>query len=155
MTYILGTTSLKHLEGVHPNLVAVVHGAIKITTQDFGVHEGLRSIETQKKYVDAGVSWTMDSKHLIQPDGLGHAVDLVPYIDGEYKWEWPPIYKIASAVQATATSLNVRLRFGGVWDKCLNDLGDDLEAEVDAYVARRKAMGKKANTDGPHYELLT
>ncbi len=150
MTYILGPKSLQHLEGVHPDLVAVVHGAIKLTTQDFGVHEGLRSIETQKKYVDAGVSKTMDSKHLLQPDGLGHAVDLVPYIDGTLRWEWPPIYKVASAVQATAISLNVKLRWGGVWDKVLNDLGPKLEAEVHAYGERHPGPDF---LDGPHFEL--
>ena len=45
---------------------------------DFSVREGVRTPETQKEYVAKGVSKTMASKHLIQPDGYGHAVDLYP-----------------------------------------------------------------------------
>ena len=33
------------------------------------------------------------------------------------------------------------------------DLAGDMGDEVAAYVARRKAAGKKAFLDGPHFEL--
>lgn len=45
MTYQLGNKSLQTLEGVHPDLVAVVKLAITLTEQDFSVGEGLRSVE--------------------------------------------------------------------------------------------------------------
>jgi hypothetical protein len=50
----LGQKSLKELEGVHPDLVAVVKRAIELTVQDFAVHDGLRTIDEQKKLVASG-----------------------------------------------------------------------------------------------------
>lgn len=35
----------------------------------------------------------------------------------------------------------------------LADLAGDMDDEVAGYVARRKAAGKKAFLDGPHFEL--
>lgn len=76
--YQLGKTSLQRLDGVHPNLVRVVRRAIEITAQDFSVNEGLRTLERQRRLVASGASQTLNSKHLKQADGFGHAVDLVP-----------------------------------------------------------------------------
>ena len=45
---------------------------------DFSVKEGLRTLERQKQLVAQGKSRTMLSKHLVQEDGYGHAVDLYP-----------------------------------------------------------------------------
>lgn len=74
MTYALGERSKERLEGVHPDIVAVVERAIAITKQDFFVGEGLRSVERQKKLVASGASRTMNSRHI-----TGHAVDLHPH----------------------------------------------------------------------------
>lgn len=82
MPFALGQRSLAQLEGVHPLLAGIVHRAIAITKPDFTAQEGLRSIETQKLYVKRGASKTMASKHLRQADGYGHAVDLVPWLNG-------------------------------------------------------------------------
>lgn len=152
MTYHLGSKSRAELSGVDPRLVAVVERAIATTPVDFTVHDGIRSVEEQKRYVAEGVSWTMRSKHL-----EGRAVDLVPWINGKPRWEWPPIYRIAAAMRAAAIDVGVTLRWGGVWDRSLNDLPatpSGLEAEVVAYVARRRAAGKRASIDGPHYEIV-
>jgi peptidoglycan L-alanyl-D-glutamate endopeptidase CwlK len=80
MAYSLGARSLAELEGVHPKLVEVVKRSIELTTQDFAVHDGLRTIAEQREYVRRGVSKTMNSMHMRQEDGYGHAFDLVPYI---------------------------------------------------------------------------
>ncbi len=82
MAFALGKRSLKRLIGVHPELAFAVHEAIKITKVDFGVTEGVRSMERQRKLVKKGRSKTLKSYHL---NGL--AVDLVPYIDGNYRWD--------------------------------------------------------------------
>lgn len=74
MAYVLGKRSKKRLEGVHPDIVAVVERAIEITDMDFFVGEGLRSVERQKKLVASGASRTMNSRHI-----TGHAVDLHPH----------------------------------------------------------------------------
>ena len=90
-------------------------------------------------------------------DGFGHAMDLVPYINGKLRWEWPPIYVIAEAVHQAATELGVNLVWGGVWDRTFNSLPakrDGIEDAVNDYVQRRHAAGhKKVFIDGPHFQL--
>lgn len=151
----LGKKSQAELVGVHPDGVAVVERAIEITAQDFTVFDGIRTEDEQAEYVRTGVSKTLKSKHLKQPDGFGHAVDLVPYINGKLRWEMPPIYIIAEAMHEAAEELDVALRWGACWDRPFLDLKRDrLEAEVSLYVERRKAKRKKAFIDGPHFELV-
>lgn len=153
MIFTFGQRSESELRGVHPDLVAVVRRALELTAVDFAVHDGLRTDAEQAEYVRTGVSKTMNSKHLLQHDGYGHAVDLVPYVNGKLRWEWPLIYPVISAVQLAARERSVSLTWGGVWDRALAALSDDLEAERDAYADRRRALGKKAFLDGPHLEL--
>jgi len=148
MAYSLGSKSKKELEGVHEDLVKVVERAIEITAQDFSVHDGIRTIEDQKALVEKGASKTMASRHI-----TGHAVDLVPYINGRLRWEWEPIYVIADAVRTAANELDVPIRWGGCWDQWLTESDDVPEDLVEDYVARRRAAGKRAFIDGPHYEL--
>lgn len=156
MTYGLSARSRAELKGVHPTLAAVVERAIRITQQDFAVHDGLRSEAEQRALVRQGASQTLNSRHRAQPDGYGHAVDLVPWISGRMRWEWPAIYPIAAAVRQAAEEQGVGLVWGGVWDRRLSDLpptAAGLKAAVEAYVARRRAMKRSAFIDGPHYEL--
>ena len=120
--YTLGKTSLSKLEGVHPSLVKVIKLAIQKTTQDFSVNEGLRSLDRQKRLVAAGASRTLNSKHLKQADGYGHASDLIPWGDfdgngtNEISWSWEHFYPIAEAMRAAAKELNIRVRWGGCWE---------------------------------------
>lgn len=159
MSYVLGKRSKEKLVGVHPDLVRVVERAIEITRQDFAVNEGLRTTERQRRLVASGASQTMNSKHLKQADGYGHAVDLVPYGDfdgngtSEISWHWTHFYPIAHAMREAAKILGVRVRWGGCW-QVLNDTDLDTEVLVQNYAAARKAQGKRAFMDGPHFELV-
>lgn len=140
MSYSLSQRSLKNLEGVHPNLVAVVKRAIEITEQDFVVIEGVRTQARQDELWAQGrtkpgpiVTWTKDaSSHGIGKDGYGHAVDICPY-----PVDWNDISKfdaIYVAMMAAAQELGVRLRYGGDWD-------------MDGKLRER------GETDSPHFEL--
>ncbi len=156
MTYVLGAGSLARLEGVHPDLVRVVKRAILITAQDFSVTDGVRTRAQQARLVASGASKTMASRHLVQPDGFGHAVDLVPYAGGRQVWDWTLIWPITLAVRQAAIEAGLPLVWGGIWDRQLADLPGDqrgLVSAVDAYKARRRATGKSAFLDGPHYEI--
>jgi peptidoglycan LD-endopeptidase CwlK len=144
----LGAGSLKELVCVHADLAAVVHRAIELSAQDFAVHDGIRTMPEQKKMVEAGVSQTLDSRHL-----SGHAVDLVPYVNGKLRWEWEPIYRIADAVRMAARELDVRLRWGGAWDVDFTASKESPEDMVIGYSARRRKAGRKPFLDGPHFEL--
>ena len=158
-TFKLGKTSLTKLDGVHPNLVKVIKRAIEITIQDFSVNEGLRTLDRQKRLVAAGASRTMNSKHLKQSDGFGHAADLIPWGDfdgngkSEISWAWEHFYPIAEAMRKAAKELNIRVRWGGCW-ATLNDTTKPTTQLVADYVAERRAAGKRAFIDGPHFELV-
>ena len=112
----LGKRSEERLVGVNPALVAVVRRAIELSTVDFTVLEGKRTLERQQELFDQGrtkpgkiVTWTMKSKHLD-----GDAVDLVPF-----PVDWSDTKKfdaIAKAMFAAASELGVKLRWGADWD---------------------------------------
>lgn len=112
MSYKLSRKSLDRMQGVHPDLVKVVLLAIELTDVDFGVTEGVRTIEKQREYVAKGASKTMNSRHL-----TGHAVDLVAYIGSEVRWDWPLYHKIADAMKRAANSLKVSIICGADWKK--------------------------------------
>lgn len=144
----LSKRSLSRLEGVDADLVAVVKRAIKITTVDFGVTEGMRSIETQRKYVDAGKSQTMNSKHL-----TGDAVDLVAYIGSDVAWELNLYDDIADAMKAAAIELGVPLLWGAAWNvPDITKWEGTMNAAMCHYIDERRAQGRKPFIDGPHFQ---
>lgn len=156
MTYSLGTNSRRELEGVHPALVSVVERAIVLTEQDFTVFDGIRTAAEQNALYKRGASqrdgYRRIGMHQRQGDGYGHAVDLVPWIDGAPVWDWDGIYLIADAMVEAARELDVNLRWGGCW-QVVNDLSGAPENWVAAYVKRKLSAGKRAFNDGPHWEL--
>jgi peptidoglycan L-alanyl-D-glutamate endopeptidase CwlK len=137
MSYALGSRSLGRLEGVHPDLVRVVKRAIEITTQDFMVTEGLRTLARQKDLYAQGrtkpgpvVTWTLKSKHI---DGL--AVDLVPFNDGKPDWTAGKNFdEIAKAMRDAAEELGVQITWGKDWN-------------------RNGHPGEKGESDSPHFQL--
>ncbi len=106
----LSRRSLERMQKVHPDLVKVVMLAIELTEVDFGVTEGMRTVERQRELYAKGASKTMKSRHL-----TGHAVDLVAYIGAEVRWDWPLYHKIADAMKRAANSLGVAIVWGGDW----------------------------------------
>jgi peptidoglycan L-alanyl-D-glutamate endopeptidase CwlK len=163
MAFVLGTRSREQLKGVHPSLVKLVEEAIKMTPQDFGVHSGVRTAREQKilfeKRATKKDGVRNKSKHQVQADGFGHAVDLVPWV-GNFRWEWPLIYPIAGVMGLLSVRMGVSIRFGGVWDRRMSDYirGDmsigqaaaAVQREVHAYCVRNPGPDF---IDGPHYEL--
>ena len=61
----------KKAEGINPQLLLILAVAYDLF-KDWTVFEGMRTRERQKKLVDRGVSWTMNSKHL-----TGRAADIL------------------------------------------------------------------------------
>lgn len=112
----LSQRSLTRLLGVHPDLVAIVKLAIQRTPVDFTVIEGVRTVAQQREYVARGTSKIMNSYHLPQADGLGHAVDLAPLVGGAIPWNnWQAFADLAAAVKACAAELGVPVEWGGDW----------------------------------------
>ena len=118
----LSQRSFQKLVGVDEQLVETVKKAIELTKIDFGVIYGVRNIEEQEKLFKSGRSQTMNSKHLLQDDGAGHAVDLMAYQDGEPCWEIQVYDEIADAMKEAAVRTGLKLRWGAAWH--IDDLRD-------------------------------
>ena len=110
MRFNFSARSLRNLEGVHPDLVRVVHRALALTPTDFLITEGRRTEKRQRELVAAGASKTMNSRHL-----TGHAIDFVPLVGGKVRWDWPLFPPVAKAFKDAAAELGVALVWGGDW----------------------------------------
>ncbi len=110
MSIVLGQRSLSRLEGVHPDLVRVVKKAAAMSSLDFTVLEGLRTVARQKQLKDLGATKTMNSRHI-----TGHAVDLAPMVGGTVRWDWPLYHQLAVIVKDAAKAEHVPITWGGDW----------------------------------------
>ena len=123
MGYSFGDTSLKRLEGVHPSLVLALKRAIKESKVDFGIASGVRTSWEQREKYEKGLSeldgYKKKSKHQIQEDGYGHAVDIYIW-DGENKkgvfdytkengWMW---LEVGRAILRASRLLGVPVTWG-------------------------------------------
>ena len=139
-----------------PRLVAVSRRALEITEVDFMVFETLRTKDTQAEYVRTGVSKNMKSKHLV-----GRAIDYVPYVAGQPRWEWEVIYPMAEAVRAAWRELYPTdpLRWGGSWSivNAADNRHFPMKKLMEMYINRRltHVPPKKVWNDGPHFEIFT
>lgn len=104
--------SIKNLAGVHPDLVAVMNAAIKDSSLDFAITEGLRTSEKQQRLAAAGASSTLNSRHL-----TGHAVDVAVFVDGQVRWDWPLYETLAVHVKKCALELKIPIEWGGDWKR--------------------------------------
>ena len=110
MPYKFSARSLSRMNGVHPDLVAVMKLAIQRSPIDFTVLEGTRTLERQKKLVASGASKTLNSRHL-----SGHAIDVAPLVGGKVSWDWPVYYRLEPVIKAAAAELGVEIEWGGDW----------------------------------------
>jgi len=148
MGFKLSSRSIGRLDGVNDNMVKVVKRAIEITSIDFGVTQGLRTVEEQKELVAKGASKTMKSKHL-----TGDAVDIVAYIGSRISWEITLYDNIAEAVKEAAIELGVAIRWGAAWHiPDITKYTGTMQEATDEYVALRISQGKRPFIDAPHFE---
>lgn len=127
--------SSDRMKGVHPQLVKLANAVILQSPHDFGISQGVRTMEEQRKLYAQGrngnpgpiVTWTMNSKHLIQKDGYGHAIDIVVYKDGKPDWSEKYYNEIADVFERVGNELGIKYVWGGNW---------------------------KTSKDRPHYEIV-
>lgn len=151
MAFKLSTRSLKNLEGVKPELIEVVKFAITVTRIDFGVTEGLRTVQRQRELVAAGASQTMNSKHI-----TGNAVDVVAYIGPRISWELNLYDDIADAMRLGAIEVGVPLKWGAAWNiPDIREWDGTMQDAMDFYVDTRRSQKRRPFIDGPHFELVT
>ena len=143
---ILSSRCELRLAGVHPDLVRVVQNAAA-GGAIFRVTEGLRTPERQRQLVAKGASQTMASRHI-----TGHAVDLLPLVDGQPTFDWQYYFPLADAFRAAAIAEGVPMVWGGAWGQEMAEYATAKAGQA-AYVARVKEAGKRPFLDGPHFEL--
>ena len=151
MAFKLSKRSLARLEGVDERMVRVVKTAISVSTIDFGVIQGLRTIEEQRELVAKGASQTMKSKHI---DGL--AVDLMAYIGSRGSWELTLYDNLAYAMKIAAEEEDVQVRWGAAWH--INDIREfdgTMQDAMNEYIDLRRSQGRRPFIDGPHFELMS
>jgi peptidoglycan L-alanyl-D-glutamate endopeptidase CwlK len=155
MAFRLGNRSKQKLEGVHPDMVAVVERAIELTKVDFGVTYGVRTVEEQEKLVASGRSQTMKSKHLIQDTGYSHAVDVVAYDGSDVVWEINVYDDICDAFKEAAIEKGVAIKWGAAWSEGdIRTYEGTAEDAMNNYIDLRRSQGRRPFIDGPHFELM-
>lgn len=137
--YQLGEKSLERLSTVKPALQAVVKRAIELSTVDFRVIEGIRTLERQKYLLKKGATRTLKSKHI-----TGDAVDLAPIINGQVSWDWKHFHPIAQAMKQASEELGTPIRWGGNW----------LPLSATSPNEKGEFPLSKTFPDGPHHELI-
>lgn len=146
MPNAFGARSLANLKKVHPDLVRLHEAVLPIF--DHSITDGARSLEEQKKNVEKGVSKTLDSKHIIQPDGFAHATDATPYPN-----DWDAVQRGLDAMRKADPTMAVArfYYFQGVMKGVASQLGIALRQGVDW---NRDTNVAESFIDLPHNELL-
>lgn len=122
---ILDPRSVSRLATVHPDLRAVVEGALERTPRLFIITEGVRTLERQRELFLAKKSKTMRSKHLPGTDGLARAFDFAIWEDkdedkvvdvDELSWKFPLYKEVADCFKQVAGELGIVITWGGDWE---------------------------------------
>lgn len=107
-------TSLERLEGVDIRLATILRIAIILTPIDFGIAEGLRDADTQKKYYDLGKS-QLDGTNKISKHQQGKAVDIYAWVNGKASWDNVHLAVVMGVIQAIANAQGIKLRWGATF----------------------------------------
>lgn len=106
---------IDRLHGVHPVLVRWVFHVGEILP--IVVVEGLREKDRQRKLFASGATKTLDSYHLMQDSGYGHAVDIAPLVRGTIDWEnLSQFWLLGGVGMAVAKQLGIPVTWGRDWD---------------------------------------
>tara|TARA_R100001480_G_scaffold29739_2_gene40530 strand:- start:485 stop:919 length:435 start_codon:yes stop_codon:yes gene_type:complete len=135
--------SKEKLETCHMDLQKIFNRVIEITSVDFGISEGYRTVERQKKLFDQGKSKidgiNKKGKHNYNPS---QAVDIYAYYDGKARYDLSHMSYLAGLVMAVGYEMYAglyvshKVRWGGNWD------GDG------------KILIDQRFDDTPHFELI-
>jgi len=124
--FVFSRRSRTKLLHVHPDLVLAVSRCLLYSEIDFGITEGLRTLERQRELLASGRSRTLNSNHLLQDDGFSHAVDVmasgdlnrdgvVDHKDRAVTWDRKWYGEIAQAMERASEELRIGIRWGGTF----------------------------------------
>lgn len=103
-------SSLNKMNGVDSKLVNLMEEAIKNSPYDFGITEGIRTLERQKELFAQGKTKTLKSYHLV-----GKAVDIKVYVNREVTWDFKYYKEVANHIKEVARKLGYVITWGGDW----------------------------------------
>lgn len=149
MAFKLSKKSKDKLEGVDNDLIKLAEFAISVSTVDFGISEGLRTVERQKELVEQKRSQTMKSLHL-----EGKALDVFAFINGEVCWELTVYDEIADAFAMASRAKDIPCMWGAAWT--VPDIGQwegTMEQAMHSYIDLRRSQSRRPFLDGPHFQL--
>ena len=116
----LSAVSKAKLGTCDKKLQDVINLAITKTKHDFGVSEGVRTIERQKVLLDSGKSTTMKSRHLANCNGESEACDIIVYVNGHVTWDIKYYRKVAKSIFEAAIELGIQIEWGGLWENFID-----------------------------------
>lgn len=134
--FLFSAHSKALLATVKPELQAVAVAALGLSTVDFAIVQGNRTLDEQRQLFGEGrtaaeclaagvpaafakpdaqkVTWTLRSNHL-----NGDAIDVCPVVNGALEWDndgskglWP---QIAATFKAASVKTGIRIYWGGDW----------------------------------------
>jgi len=123
-------SSLNKLAQCDDDLQRVAHMALKYSKYDFGISEGIRTIERQKEMIDHGKSQTMNSRHLPNDYGVSEAIDIKIYRNGQITWDPKYFRKVAGAFFKAAFELGIPIEWGGHWESLFDGPHFQLSKKV-------------------------
>lgn len=118
-----GDRSESYLATVEPALVGVSRVALAGSRYDFGVICGIRTVEEQRAEVESGNSWTMDSRHLPNQNGLSEAIDILVYDEnGKPTYEIGYYRVVAQSFVTAAIANRVFIELGCLWKNVVDGM---------------------------------
>lgn len=107
--------SLKLLTQAHPDLVKVAMRARELSPLKFEITQVARTPAQQRRYLKAGASRTLKSRHLIAENGFAHALDFIVKVGGVVTWALENYATVADAFKAASRDLGIPIEWGGDW----------------------------------------
>ena len=147
--YKFSNRSKERLATCREPLQQVMNRAIELSVVDFGISEGIRTVERQAELYAEGKSQTMSSKHI-----SGMAVDVYAWVHGGVSWQHKYYFEIADAVKQASLELKIPIRWGGAWH--IKDIGTSFfhaQAMYIDYADYKKGLNQTPFYDCVHFEL--
>ena len=135
------------LNEINDNLAKVVRKAADISSLEFQVLEGKRTLKEQEKLFEVGVSSS-------EPYLYGYAVGLIAVIGNRPILEHEPYDDVAECMKIAATELGIKIKWGGAphWQNLTTYKGfmEDLTNE---YIDLQRHKGVRPIINVHHFEL--
>jgi len=139
MCYKFSKSSVKRMQGVHPDLIIIFTEAIKNSPIDFGIpgDGGLRTAARQHEmFLDPDIETQCDGYKDKSYHQSGKALDFYAYVDGSASWSVHHLSMVASVIMSTA-----------------NRLKKEGKITIDLYWGGQFGSSDFTGWDLPHFEV--